>query len=88
MTEDQLHRIFAEGGPDWLEEASMSGLDDQQVVELLDTQTFFELLKLPLPAQRSGVLDRLLQEQLIDQSADGFVIRRPPTFGRDFAGPA
>ena len=76
MTEDQLRRIFAEGGSDWLEEASMSGLDDQQVVELLDTQTFFELLKLPLPAQRSGVLDRLLQEQLIDPSADGFLIRR------------
>ena len=76
MSEDQLRRIFAEGGPDWLEESSMSGLDDQQVIELLDTQTFFELLKLPLPAQRSGVLDRLRQERLIDHGANGFAIRR------------
>jgi ATP-dependent DNA helicase RecG len=76
MSEDQLRRIFAEGGPDWLEEGSKSGLNDQEVVELLDTQTFFELLKLPLPAQRRGVLDRLLQERLIDQGSDGFVILR------------
>jgi ATP-dependent DNA helicase RecG len=49
MSEDQLRRIFAEGGPDWVEEHSKTGLDGQQVVELLDTQTFFELLKLPYP---------------------------------------
>jgi predicted HTH transcriptional regulator len=33
MTEDQLRKIFAEGGPDWLEEQSLSGIDAQQVVE-------------------------------------------------------
>lgn len=27
MSEDQLRRIFAEGGPDWLEERSKTGLD-------------------------------------------------------------
>ena len=46
MSEDQLRRIFAEGEPDWLEEHSRTGLDPQQVVELLDTQNFFELLKM------------------------------------------
>ena len=54
MSEDQLRRIFAEGEPDWLEEHSKTGLDAQQVVELLDTQTFFELLKLPYPDRRRG----------------------------------
>lgn len=76
MSEDQLRRIFAEGGPDWVEEHSKTGLDGQQVVELLDTQTFFELLKLPYPTDRAGVLDRLVTERLIDAEAGGYAIRR------------
>jgi ATP-dependent DNA helicase RecG len=76
MSEDQLRRIFAEGGPDWVEEHTKTGLDGQHVVELLDTQTFFELLKLPYPTDRVGVLDRLVTERLIDREAAGYAIRR------------
>lgn len=76
MSEDQLRRIFAEGQPDWLEEPSRAGLDGQQVAELLDTQTFFELLKLPYPTERAGVLDRLLRERLVDEAGGAYVIRR------------
>lgn len=76
MSEDQLRRIFAEGGPDWLDENSKTGLDAQQVVELLDTQTFFELLKLPYPTDRAGVIDRLIGERLIHREADTYSIFR------------
>lgn len=76
MSEDQLRRIFAEGEPDWLEEYSRTGLGAAQVVELLDTQGFFELLKLPYPAEQSGVLDRLQQERLVDLIAGSYSIRR------------
>jgi len=76
MSEDQLRRIFAEGMPDWLEEHSKTGLDAQQVVELLDTQTFFELLKLPYPTEQAGVIDRLLGERLIDKVGAAYTIRR------------
>lgn len=76
MSEDQLRRIFAEGEPDWLEEYSRTGLDAAQVVELLDTQGFFELLKLPYPTQQAGVLDRLQQERLVELVAGGYSIRR------------
>jgi len=76
MSEDQLRRIFTEGGPDWLEELAKPDLDADQVIELLDTQAFFELLFLPYPTERSGVLDRLLQERLIDMTPDGLSIRR------------
>lgn len=76
MSEDQLRRIFAEGQPDWLEEASRTGLDAQQVVELLDTQTYFELLKLPYPTERAGVLDRLIRERLVDEAVGAYTIRR------------
>ncbi len=76
MSEDQLRKIFAEGEPDWLEEHSKNGLDAQQVVDLLDTQTFFELIKLPYPTERAGVIDRLLRERLIDAQDGRFAIRR------------
>ncbi len=76
MSEDQLRRIFTEGGPDWLEEHAREKLSAEEVVDLLDTQSFFELLDLPYPTDRSGVLGRLAQERLLDDSADGYSIRR------------
>lgn len=76
MSEDQLRRIFAEGEPDWLEEHAVTGADAQQVVELLDVQTFFELLKLPYPTDRSGVIDRLQRERLVDYQGGSYAVRR------------
>ncbi len=76
MSEDQLRRIFAEGKPDWLEEHSRTGLVAQQVIDALDTQTFFELLRLPYPSERGGVIERLLNERLIDEIDGGFAMRR------------
>jgi ATP-dependent DNA helicase RecG len=76
MSEDQLRRIFAEGEPDWLEEPSIRSLEAQRVIDLLDTQAFFELLKRPYPTDRTGVIDRLVQERLIDVQDDGYAIRR------------
>lgn len=76
MSEDRLRAIFAEGGPDWLDEPSVSDVDAQQVVDLLDTQSFFELLKLPYPSNRESVIDRFLQDRLIDRKDGLFSIRR------------
>jgi ATP-dependent DNA helicase RecG len=76
MSEDQLRRIFSEGEPGWLEEYAGTELDAQQLVELLDTQTFFELLKLPYPADRKGVVDRLVSERLIDEGGGLYSVRR------------
>jgi ATP-dependent DNA helicase RecG len=76
MSEDQLRRIFAEGVPDWLEEYSVQGLDAQTVVALLDTQDFFDLLKLPYPNERTGVLERLIRERLVDCVGGAYAIRR------------
>ncbi len=76
MSEDQLRRIFAEGKPDWLEEHTKTGLDAQEIVEVLDTQTFFDLLKLPFPNDRAGVIDRLERERVIDTKEGMHSIRR------------
>lgn len=76
MSEDRLRSIFAEGGPDWLDEPTKTGLDGQEIVNLLDTQAFFELLKLPYPSNREGVLERLQGEHLIDRADGRYSIRR------------
>jgi predicted HTH transcriptional regulator len=76
MSEDHLRRIFAEGEPDWLEEHSLTGLNPEEVVELLDTQGFFELLKRPYPSERALVMDRLMQERLVDDVDGAYAIRR------------
>ena len=74
MSEDQLRRIFAEGQPDWLESFAQEGLSGQDVVQLLDTQTFFDLLKLPYPTDQAGVLEKLQSERLIEKRDDRFAI--------------
>jgi ATP-dependent DNA helicase RecG len=76
MSEDQLRRVFAEGTPDWLEGYSKQRMSDQDVVEILDTQTFFDLLRMPYPTDRRGIMERLVQERLVDQEVDGYAVRR------------
>jgi predicted HTH transcriptional regulator len=74
MTEDKLREIFAEGQPDWLQQPAQHDCSAADVVRLLDTQTFFDLLNLPYPSDQTGVLDKLQGEHLIEPSAAGFTI--------------
>jgi ATP-dependent DNA helicase RecG len=76
MSEDQFRKIFAEGRPDWLEEYSKTGIAIDEVIRLLDSQAFFELLKLPYPTDQLGVMDRLVSERLVDRIGDNYAIRR------------
>ena len=74
MPPDQLKRIFAEGGPDWFDRPARAGASAEEVVALLDTQSFFDLMQLPYPTSRDGVLERLSQERLIERKSDGWNI--------------
>lgn len=65
MTEDMLRRIFDEGRPQFLLRPAMSEVSADDIIRLLDTQGLFELLKLPYPADQSGVLARCESEKLI-----------------------
>ena len=69
MTEDRLRRIFEEGKPDFLLRPALTNVSEEDVVRLLDTQGFFELMQLPYPATREATLARLAQEQLTVKSA-------------------
>ncbi len=74
MSEDQLRKIFAEGQPGWLEQTAIDRLSGQDVVQLLDTQSYFDLLSLPYPTTQESVLARLQEEQLVVKAKDGFSI--------------
>lgn len=74
MSEEQLRKIFAEGQPHWLEQVCLSQVSAQTVIELLDTQTFFELLKLPYPSNQESVLDKLIHERLIIKNNNSYDI--------------
>lgn len=74
MSEDQLRKIFAEGQPSWLDASALSNVSAQDIVQLLDTQSFFDLLKLPYPSNQENVIARLKEERLIRATATGFVI--------------
>ncbi|CAM4079877.1 ATP-dependent DNA helicase RecG [Bordetella tumbae] len=71
MTPDQLRKILGEGRPGFLEHDASDPLDSDHIVKLLDIQVFFDLLKLPFPASRDGVLQRLESERLIRHVGDG-----------------
>ena len=74
MSEDQLRRIFAEGQPSWLENIALVDVSAQEVVSLLDTQAFFDLLKRPYPTTQEGVIEHLVDERLIEKTSKGFSI--------------
>jgi ATP-dependent DNA helicase RecG len=65
MTPEQLKKIFAEGQPGFLNQIAIDKLSADEVVARLDIQTFFDLLKLPLPSDRDGILARLISEDLV-----------------------
>lgn len=74
MTPDQLKKIMAEGELGWLLQPAMRDCDGEKVVQLLDTQSYFDLLHLPYPATRDAVLDRFSSERLIERSGVAWTI--------------
>jgi ATP-dependent DNA helicase RecG len=74
MSPDQLQRIFNETTPDWFAKVAKSNLTADEIISLLDTQSYFDLLKLPYPTNRDAVLDRLEKDKLIKQKNGQWVI--------------
>ncbi|MDP1562914.1 MAG: ATP-binding protein [Pirellulaceae bacterium] len=59
---------------EWLDRLAIANAASDQVISLLDTQAYFDLMKLPYPTQQSGVLDRLSSEGLIRPTSSGWEI--------------
>lgn len=74
MTPDQLRKIMYEAHPGWLEQSAVAAASADEVIALLDTQAFFDLLQLPYPSDRSGVIGRMQDMRLISQAGSYWTI--------------
>ena len=74
MSSDKLKRIFAEDQKDWFFESAWTGTSASDIISLLDTQVYFELLGLPYPTNQEAVLERLQTQSLIRKTLQGWII--------------
>ncbi len=74
MTPDRLKRIFTESQPDWFNQMAKTNANADEIIALLDTQMYFDLLKLPYPTNREAVLEKLKGQGLIISKASGWQI--------------
>jgi len=74
MSPEILREIFDELKPDFESRIVLAGVSAQQIVELLDTQKYFDLMRLPYPTSRMGELDRFKQERLIVEDGNRYSV--------------
>lgn len=74
MTSDRLKSIFAEDKQSWFYKPARIGASSDDVIALLDTQTYFELIEMPYPTSRDAVLERLQSENFITRKTKGWTI--------------
>jgi ATP-dependent DNA helicase RecG len=60
----------------WEKEIAKSNVSATEIVELLSTQTYFELLHLSYPQNQDGVIERLLLEKIIVKNKIAFDITK------------
>jgi predicted HTH transcriptional regulator len=56
-------------------EIAKENVSEDDILNLINYPKFFELLKLPLPDNRKGILDRMLQEKIITKHEYGYNIK-------------
>lgn len=74
MSPDQLKKIMAEDAPEWSAAPAKVNCGGDEVVSLLDTQAYFDLLNLPYPSTRGAVLERFAGQKLIAAQGEGWTI--------------
>jgi ATP-dependent DNA helicase RecG len=74
MTADRLKVIFSEGQQDFVERIALDDQDGSEIIQLLDTQAYFDRVGLPYPAERRAVLARLAVEGLVVDKRDRYAI--------------
>jgi len=74
MSPDQLKRIFDEGQVEFVEQPAKSGCSEEDVVRLLDVQSYFDLKKRPYPSTRKEVLETLAQKGFLRTEGGAYTI--------------
>lgn len=55
-------------------EFALTGASEDEVLKLIDYPAFFDLLRFPLPDNRKGIIDRLVEDKIIVRQSDQFAI--------------
>ena len=74
MSPDQLKRIVAEGQPEFVDQAAKSGLGEEDVVTLLDVQSYYDLRKRPMPSTRKELLDAFIAKGFLRRDGTSYAI--------------
>ena len=74
MTPDRLRVIFAEGQQNFVDRIALDDVTGADVVQLIETQTYFDRVGLPYPAERRSVLERFAKERLVVDKGDRYAI--------------
>ncbi len=74
MSPDQLRRIILEKEADWFALPALSDVSPDQIIALLDTQIYFDLLKIPYPTTQEKVLERFEKDNLIKKKNGRWLI--------------
>ena len=74
MSPDQLKAIFEEGQPDFIDLSAKEGCSEEEVVSLLDTQSYYDLRERPYPSSRAEVLAAFEKKGFIGKTATGYRI--------------
>lgn len=74
MSADRLRTIFAEAKPPWEDRLASPGLSGSEVVKLLKTDTFYDLLELPYPTTQAKLLESFVNEGFLREIPGGLAI--------------
>lgn len=55
-------------------EPALKKVSKEDVLRLIDYSGYFDMIKLPLPDNREGIIERLLQDKIIEPNGDSFNI--------------
>jgi ATP-dependent DNA helicase RecG len=74
MSPDQLRRIFDEGQVEFVEQPARRDSSEEDVMRLLDVQSYFDLKKRPFPSTRKEALDTLAQKGFVQTAGANYTV--------------
>lgn len=72
---EKAEKIWKQHNKPIEKEIAKDGLEISDVISLLSTETYFDLMKLPYPSTQQGVMDKLIEENLIIKR-DGYCVTK------------
>ncbi|NJL72172.1 MAG: MloB [Candidatus Competibacteraceae bacterium] len=74
MSPDQLRRIVLEGEKPFVDQPARNGCSEEEVVTLLDVQSYYDLRGRPMPSTRAEILETFRKKGFLHAHEGGYVI--------------